>query len=34
MCVVVKTSGKDSFVVTSYLTDGVKKGRLIWPEGT
>ena len=30
LCVVVKTSGSDSFVSTSYFTDTVKKGRDLW----
>ena len=34
LCVVVKFVGGDAFVVTSYLTDTVKKGHRIWPEST
>ena len=30
LCVIVKVSGDDAFVVTAYLTDAVKKGRVIW----
>ncbi len=31
LCVVVKALANDSFVITAYLTDKVKKGRLLWP---
>jgi hypothetical protein len=31
LCVVVKHAGDGSFVLTAYLTDTVKKGRLVWP---
>jgi hypothetical protein len=31
LCVVVKISEADAFVVTAYLTDKVKKGRQLWP---
>jgi hypothetical protein len=31
LCVVVKTSSNDSFVVTAYRTDKVKKGETAWP---
>lgn len=31
LCVVVKISGKDAFVVTAYLTDKVQRGVTIWP---
>ena len=34
MCVVVKVSGPDAFVITAYLTDRVKKGKQIWPSET
>ena len=30
MCVVVKDSETDGFVVTAYYTDSVKKGTLVW----
>ena len=30
LCVVVKTVAEDSFVITAYLTDKVKKGDVIW----
>ena len=30
LCVVVKTVKKDSFVLTAYLTDSVKKGEIVW----
>ena len=31
LCVVVKTGRNDSFVVTAYLTDKVKRGETLWP---
>jgi hypothetical protein len=32
LCVVVKdVDADDAFVVTAYLTDKVKKGRVLWP---
>ena len=30
-CVVVKFKNDDAFVLTAYLTDVIKKGRVIWP---
>lgn len=30
LCVVVKTSKVDSFVLTAYLTDSMKKGDIVW----
>ena len=30
LCVVVKVLETDAFVVTAYLTDKVKNGRLLW----
>jgi hypothetical protein len=32
LCVVVRFSTEDAFVVTAYLTDRVKKGKVVWPE--
>ena len=32
LCVVVKMSEGDAFVLTAYLTDNVKRGRTLWPE--
>lgn len=32
LCVVVKCSTDDAFVVTAYLTDRVKEGKVLWPE--
>jgi hypothetical protein len=32
LCVVVKISAEDAFVVTAYLTDSIKRGRRLWPE--
>ena len=31
LCVVVKVSGIDAFVLTAYLTDKVKRGVQLWP---
>lgn len=31
LCVVVKDVDGDAFVITAYLTDSVKKGRVLWP---
>ena len=31
LCVVVKVHLNDAFVITAYLTDNVKKGRVLWP---
>jgi hypothetical protein len=31
LCVVVKVLPDDAFVITAYLTDNVKKGRVLWP---
>jgi hypothetical protein len=31
LCVVVKYSAHDAFVVTGYLTDRVKRGAQLWP---
>lgn len=32
LCVIVKLLEADAFVVTAYLTDKVKKGKLLWPK--
>jgi hypothetical protein len=32
LCVVVRISAEDAFVVTAYLTDSIKRGRRLWPE--
>lgn len=32
LCVVVKFKQNDTFVLTAYLTDTIKKGDLIWPK--
>ncbi len=32
LCVVVKYSPDDAFVVTAYLTDQIKAGEAIWPK--
>lgn len=31
LCVVVKVTGEDAFVLTAYLTDRVKRGVQTWP---
>ena len=31
LCVIVKFSLNDAFVLTAYLTDRIKKGVMIWP---
>jgi hypothetical protein len=31
LCVVVKVHPDDAFVITAYLTDKPKKGRVLWP---
>lgn len=30
LCIVVKTSDNDPFIVTAYFTDSIKKGEVIW----
>jgi hypothetical protein len=32
LCVVVKISDEDAFVLTAYLTDSIKRGWRLWPE--
>ncbi len=32
LCAVVRVSPDDAFVVTAYLTDRIKKGKIIWPK--
>ena len=32
LCVVVKTSEEDAFILTAYLTDSIKRGRRLWSE--
>jgi hypothetical protein len=32
LAVVVKVQETDAFVVTAYLTDKVKSGKLLWPK--
>ncbi len=31
LCVVVKLTDADAFVITAYLTDRVKQGKQLWP---
>lgn len=32
LCTVVKLTSVDAFVITSYLTDRVKGGKVLWPK--
>lgn len=32
LCVVVVAMANDAFVLTSYLTDAIKKGKVLWPK--
>jgi hypothetical protein len=32
LCVIVKITGEDAFVLTAYLTDTLKKGDVLWPK--
>jgi phage-Barnase-EndoU-ColicinE5/D-RelE like nuclease2 len=32
VCVIVKVSSDDAFVLTAYLTDRIKRGVTIWPK--
>lgn len=32
LCVVVKYSLDDAFIITAYLTDSVKAGEILWPK--
>lgn len=32
LCVVVKYSGADAFILTAYFTDRPKKGKQLWPK--
>jgi hypothetical protein len=32
LCVVVVVKEDDTFVLTSYLTDTIKKGQILWPK--
>ena len=32
LCVVVKNSDADGFIVTAYYTDTTKKGAVLWPK--
>jgi len=32
LCVVVKVSAEDAFVLTAYLTDSIKRGWRLWLE--
>jgi hypothetical protein len=31
LCIVVKYSETDAFVITAYLTDKLKPGEILWP---
>jgi hypothetical protein len=30
LCVVIKMAEEDAFIITAYLTDAVKRGRVLW----
>ncbi|OGQ06975.1 MAG: hypothetical protein A3G32_07200 [Deltaproteobacteria bacterium RIFCSPLOWO2_12_FULL_40_28] len=30
LCVIVKVEKKEAFILTAYLTDKVKKGKILW----
>ncbi len=32
LCVVIKKTGLDGFLVTAYITDKVKEGDTVWPK--
>lgn len=32
LCVVVKNSEADGFIITAYYTDTIKKGNILWPK--
>ncbi|SRR5260370_40676751 len=32
LCVIVKVSAADAFVITAYLTDTIKRGTTLWPK--
>jgi hypothetical protein len=32
LCVVIKYAASDSFVLTAYLTDKIKRGEIVWPK--
>ena len=32
LCVVVKLTTEDAFILTAYLTDSIKKGVSVWPK--
>ena len=32
LCVVVKATADDAFVITAYLTDKLKAGEILWPK--
>jgi len=34
LCIVVKETDEDSFVITAYLTDRINRGTLLWPRNT
>ena len=34
LCVVVKIYDRDAFVLTAYLTNKVKRGKILWPKKT
>ena len=30
LCIIVKTSVDDSFIITAYFTDSIKRGEILW----
>jgi hypothetical protein len=32
VCVVVKVLNEDGFIITTYLTENIKEGEIIWPK--
>lgn len=32
LCIVVKATVENTFIITAYFTDSIKKGELLWPK--
>jgi hypothetical protein len=32
LCIVVRSKGNDLFIITTYFTDSIKKGEILWRE--
>ncbi|RIK76729.1 hypothetical protein DCC62_10785 [candidate division KSB1 bacterium] len=32
LCIVVKAPAEDTFIITAYFTDTIKKGEILWPK--